>query len=321
MDPARKPSVSVVMALYHPDLLRLEQQIRSIRAQSGVEVKLHLFADGPMPQVQAVAELASPLADVTFEIFETNRGPAATFIAGLERTLETDPGAGYLAFADQDDVWFEDKLARSIAALEAAGAGAVHTDAALVDGSGEPIAPSLFHYEDRDIDPSLKRLFFRNNATGMTMTMTRDLAAQIIALRDHRPSAWLHDHFAAFLASAGDGLAFLPEPTVHYVQHGANVIGANAGSGVLPTGGGFRTAGGRTDQILQQGLALIETLLASDWPNPRARTQLVQLQTLLRGRGIADLVSNAAELAALTHNVRPLMARLAWVKLTSHRWQ
>ncbi len=318
---ATNPRVAVVMALYHPDQTRLEKQIASICNQSRTDLSLHLFADGPMPQLAQIRDIAGNHQDATLECFEENRGPAPTFLAGLEWALDKCPDAEYFAFADQDDVWLEDKLARSTDTLIRSGAAAVHTDASLTDDRGTEIASSMFEYESRDRSPTLKRLFFRNNATGMTMVLTRDLARQVIELRDMRPNTWLHDHFAAFLAKAGDGLEFLLEPTVQYVQHGGNVVGANAVSGSVGASGNFAKSGSASDLVLRQGAALVSSLLDSEKTNPRIRAELEELKHLLYGRGIVDLLRTLPELLRISQRARPLMARLVWCKLTSHRWQ
>lgn len=320
MSSAQTPRVTVVMAVYHPDMARLAKQIQTIRSQSNVELNLRLFADGPMPQLDQIAELVRDFDDVRLENLPNNCGPAETFLTGIERSIESDPRAEFIAFADQDDLWFENKLARGISALVKAGAAAVHTDGRLVDGAGVEIAASMFAYENRDRSPSLQRLFFRNNATGMTMVLTRALALRLIELRDQRPQVWLHDHFAAFLAMASDGLIFEHEPTVDYAQHGGNVVGVKPTRPGVGASGNFMKAGSRTDLALQQGLRLVETLLQADGLTSQSRAELVELDALLKGRGIADLLSSAGSLLALTRNVRPLLARLAWCKLTRHRW-
>ena len=260
------PAVQVAMAVYKPDMAALRRQVASILDQQGCAVRLTLFADGPMPQLPALEALVGEDERLALVAFPENRGAAATFMEGLAHLAAQPDAPGHFAFADQDDVWDADKLALSLERLAATGADAVHADCRVAGPTLEPIAPSVFALERRNLTPSLTELFFRNNATGMTMVMDAALARQAAALRHLRPQGWLHDHLVAVLAAAGRGLAVLDRPVVSYIQHGANEVGARAPSARLTASGGFMRAGGHADRYLTQGAALIAAILESDWP-------------------------------------------------------
>jgi glycosyltransferase involved in cell wall biosynthesis len=179
--------IEVVMAIYRPNMAALERQVASVLAQQGCRVRLHLFADGPMPELADVARLAQRDDRICLTAFPQNRGAAATFCEGLA-AVAAMPGEGRcFAFCDQDDVWHTDKLARSLARLSAQGADGVHGDVRVVDAAGTVIAPSAFALEGRVPTGDPAALFFRNNATGMTMLLGEALARRVArALRSSR---------------------------------------------------------------------------------------------------------------------------------------
>lgn len=310
------------MAVYQPDIPRLRAQVASILSQADVRIRVFVCVDGPMQQLPEIERMTEEDERLFLVAFEEWRGAADTFLSGLEHVLKVAPSPDErcFAFADQDDLWFSNKLVSSVAELRAQGVSAVHTDAQVMKSDGTVIAQSVFSFEGRDLEPGVKRLFFRNNATGMTMVLRESLARALLALHDLRPRGWMHDHFAAFLAQAGAGLWAMRTPTASYIQHEDNTIGALERPARLGASGNLRKDGGTTDRYLREGAQLIEHLLEAEWVSPASRNELVELYGILTRRGIAEALGCLDELAELTRNRRPLLARLLWVKLTSHQW-
>lgn len=180
----------------------LKAQVDSILAQRGVEVRLVRRED-------------------TF-----GEGACANFAALLAEST-----ADYAAFADQDDVWKEDKLARSMAKMHELESCwgretplCVFTDSTIVDAGLEEIAPSHLAYAG--LDPmrlSPRQLVQQNVASGNTMLFNAALrkVAQPIPAQ-----AVMHDHWLMLAAALYGHIAFLDEATLLYRQHGNNVLGA-----------------------------------------------------------------------------------------------
>ena len=296
-----QPAVWVVMAIYRPDLDALRAQVQSIAGQAGVDVRLLLFADGPMEHLAEVETLLTQYPSAKLVRFAENRGPGETFLAGLEHALALsadEEAAPRFAFADQDDIWDEDKLAASLALLETSGASLVHTDARLSDGAGQTIAPSMFAFEQREASPPVDRLFFRNNVTGMTMLFDRQLAELALACRADRPERWLHDQFIGVLAHRLRGTALLDRPTVTYRQHGANTLGAR------PSGTRYRRFRAllkrkeENRRYLAQGGTLVNRL-ATDASLPGSSAAFVALARTLQSGGWHGLIDSARLLRSM----------------------
>jgi len=312
-----EPEISVILAVFRPDMAFLEQQIASVLDQHGCTVRIFLFADGPMPQMAAIAALVGKDARLSLIARPANRGPAETFLGGLDHALSLPKdGAGdrWFAFCDQDDIWQQNKLAISHQRIVQSQAACIHSDARLVDADLNLIAPSMFDAERRERNPSLIARFFRNSATGMTMLFDEKLAQQLTGLRHLRPSMWLHDHFTAFLAAAGRGLDFEDSALVDYVQHGGNAVGAGRAGFTWPKFAALNPQGETAQQICS-GAELIRTLLAGETAAASTRIELERLHGVLTERGV-PAAFETLRIAGTTNSVpRRMLARLLWSKL------
>lgn len=283
--------VDVVMAIYRPDRERLELQIDSILRQVGVTLRIFVFADGEMPDVDSIRYSCLKHPEVQFIHFPQNRGPAEAFIDGLEHVLRQGGyGEGrYFSFSDQDDIWDPDKLLATVTKLEAENSSAAHSDARLVDVQGKLLAPSMFDFEQRIRTANATSLFFRNNATGMTMVFDKSTAELAVQLRDLRPNCWLHDQFVAMIAISMFGISLVERPLVSYVQHASNVVGA------FKMRSGFEIIYNVIRHIckakvwsrdyLLQGRQFVAALQARTLDGPGVH-QLAELSLLLHGEGI-----------------------------------
>jgi len=140
------------------------------------------------------------------------------------------PTARYLAFADQDDVWLPQKLARSLARLreEEGRCGEatpvlLHTDLAVVDEALRPVAPSFRAYAGLGaLEAPLAERVAHNVVTGCTVLANAALRARSVPV----PPGIMHDAWVACVAVACGRTVHLDEATVAYRQHGSNTIGA-----------------------------------------------------------------------------------------------
>ena len=135
----------------------------------------------------------------------------------------------YFMFADQDDVWLDTKIEKSMQILRKHKTSPeipllVHTDLKVVDQDLNVLGESFFQY--RALNPDvrdLRHLLIQNNVTGCTMLWNKALN-DLLNIEDDAVA--MHDWWIALIACCFGKILCLKEPTILYRQHGANVVGA-----------------------------------------------------------------------------------------------
>ena len=222
--------VHVVMAVFDPSADHLLAQMRSLAAQTGVALRLHVVV-ADLQSGPAVLDAARQAGLTPRMLLPPRRlGAAAAFEHGLAAALADSRRGDLFAFCDQDDVWHRDKLAVSVAALRRRRhCRLVHTDARLVDNDLSVLAPSMFRHERRDRRTGLRSLLYRNSITGMTAVFTRDVVEHALPFPRQNGAFYYHDLWIGLVAAAKGPVVCLPRPTVDYRQHDRNAVGAVTG--------------------------------------------------------------------------------------------
>ena len=162
----------VLMSTYNGGQF-LREQIDSILAQKGVEVRLLVRDDGSKDDTCAIlSEYASAHRDIVWRQGE-NIGFVRSFSALVAMALESEIPADYYAFADQDDIWMPEKLSTACGVL----------------ATKDPAKPHLFTSNSMQIDAEGKE------------TLKVGLSVRAIEEREHRLRRFdLYGKDAALLA-------------------------------------------------------------------------------------------------------------------------
>lgn len=231
------PSYAIVLSTYNGGAY-LAAQIESIRAQTEPNWRLYVRDDGSSDDTrEQIAWIAAhdPRIVVVSE-GAGNLGAPASFGVLLSHALAR--GEAYVFLSDQDDVWLRDKAARMLrAAIEHESRdGAhipllVHSDLRVVSTDLDVVHESFFELQQLDPheDTRPTRLLFRNAVTGCATLVNRALLQRALPF----PRVAMHDWWLAQCAALFGRIAFVPEPTVLYRQHDANVFGARGALGTV----------------------------------------------------------------------------------------
>jgi glycosyltransferase involved in cell wall biosynthesis len=226
-EPAAGPLVAICMATYEPSMDLLGPQLDSIRAQTYGNWVCIVSDDCSRPESFAALQAAVE-GDRRFVVSRSSE--RLGFYHNFERALGMAPAdAGYVAMADQDDVWHPDKLAALLD--EIGGAELIYSDARIVRPDGEVVSETYWSRR-RNNHSSLLSLLVANSVTGAASLFRRDLLDDALPFPPAQ-FAHFHDHWIALTALARGRIAFCDRPVYDYVQHGEASLGHAAANQIM----------------------------------------------------------------------------------------
>lgn len=193
-------------------------------------MRIWLCPDGQDDAAVAVAEGFGD-ARIVILSFAERMGVRANVERGLQAALAASTPGDLFAFADQDDIWHPNKLAKGAAALPDDPIALSTHDARVVNAGGELVALSVNAYERRHRYLDQLALLIANSVTGMTMVATEAAVRRALPFPDCRDM--LHDWWLTLVVAGLGSIARMDEPLVDYRQHARNVIGPKS-AGVSP---------------------------------------------------------------------------------------
>ena len=225
--------IDILMATYNGEKY-VEEQLRSIWAQTCEDWRLVIHDDGSSDHTaEVIRDLAVSLNmnnkhEIQFSVNEKPFRSAAGNFMGLLAQARNE----YVMFSDQDDVWHENKVEKTVNAMKDAERRygtktpiLVYSDLCVVDGELNLIAESFMDYMKVPSKLVLSRLLIQNSVTGCTVMMNRPLY-QLMKEAIQTEKVVMHDHFAALLAVSLGKTVFVQDSTLDYRQHGDNSVGA-----------------------------------------------------------------------------------------------
>jgi glycosyltransferase involved in cell wall biosynthesis len=218
-----EPLIAICMTTFNPRPELFHRQVASLREQTHRHWMCIVSDDHSTPA--ALRSIEEELAgDPRFHLSQPDE--RLGFYRNFERTLGLVPEAAPLvALSDHDDHWDPEKLEVLRERLDP-GVNLVYSDMRVVGPGGEQISPTLFR-KRRNNYKDLASLMAGNTVTGAASLFRRDLLELALPF----PQALAHDFHDQWLASAAlytGRIAYVDRPLQDYVQHDANVFGAEA---------------------------------------------------------------------------------------------
>jgi glycosyltransferase involved in cell wall biosynthesis len=224
--PINNAKVAILLATYDGQDYLLEQ-LQSIANQSMPDWSLFVSDDGSSDGTKALLqEFANKYSDHEIQILEGPRkGFAQNFLA---LACNSNICANFFAYADQDDVWISDKLARACHWLEKIPSETPALYCSRTDYVNENLEHIAFS-PDYIRAPIFSNALVQNIASGNTMVMNQ-AARKLLQNAGQEVDIPLHDWWTYMLVTGAGGLVnFDSTPTVLYRQHDGNLWGMNAG--------------------------------------------------------------------------------------------
>lgn len=219
--PEDKPLISIVLAVYHPKMDWLVEQLDSLNAQTYPNLELIICDDGPdKPVNERVYQEHITAFPWRCLCNRENLGSNKTF----ER-LTMEAQGEYIAYCDQDDIWMPHKLEHLETQMVKDGADLICSDVIPMDARGSDLAGSITgirpRHKFRQGTGLAPYLVYRNFVIGCTMLIRREMAQASLPFAKHM----VHDHYLAFYTALEGNIAVSRECLVRYRIHENNQTG------------------------------------------------------------------------------------------------
>lgn len=225
---ATEPSghVAILLCTYNGERF-LADQLHSIANQTYQDWSIYVSDDGSTDNTLHIIECFKlKYGSGKIALFQ---GPEQGFAKNFISLIKRDHiAADFFAYCDQDDVWFPDKLERSIKHLSSSASSqpALYCSRTrLINMNGEVIGFSPLYSKA----PTFRNALVQSLAGANTMLINKSAKELISQTPDDAPIP-AHDWLTYLLVSGRGGkITFDRVPTLDYRQHDKNLIGANSG--------------------------------------------------------------------------------------------
>ncbi len=224
--------IDILMATYNGEKYLCEQ-LDSILRQSNKNWRIIIRDDCSTDNtVTIIQEYQAQYPDKVVLIqADSPSGSAQNNFFQLIKYWQQHGDANYIMFADQDDVWMQNKIQRTLHHMQILEQHygrniplLVHTDLMVVDAELNVINPSMFAMQNMDANrDQLNHILVQNIVTGCTMMVNKPLLDMVAEIPQH---AIMHDMWLALIAAAFGQIGFVDEAAILYRQHGNNANGA-----------------------------------------------------------------------------------------------
>ncbi|REF25613.1 rhamnosyltransferase [Xenorhabdus cabanillasii] len=219
--------VAVLLAAYN-GMKWINEQIQSVLNQENVSVDIHISVDVSTDGTyENCLELAKQYSNIYIFPYGIRYGGAARNFYRLVRDVEL-ASYDFVSFADQDDIWYLDKLSNAIKVLSEKGYDCYSSNVIAFWENGKQVLISKAQ------DQVEYDYCFESAGPGCTYVFSKEVALKFQAFisnnKDKVDEVELHDWLIyAFARHSGYKWFIDSWPSMLYRQHSSNQFGANGG--------------------------------------------------------------------------------------------
>lgn len=201
----------------------VSQQIKSILSQVSVEVRLIISDDF---STDNTLKIIKSISDDRISILDNNtqfRSAALNFFSLIMSISNSN--FDYVALADQDDIWFSEKLSKGISKLSKFNASAYSSSFYIY------YTEKLIKYGHKPDNQSERDFVFQSSGPGNTFILTKELVLDFKSQFNkfkNIESVLFHDWFIYAFSRANNYKWVIDKDAyILYRQHNFNLLGAN----------------------------------------------------------------------------------------------
>ncbi|MBQ2937668.1 MAG: glycosyltransferase family 2 protein [Clostridia bacterium] len=215
--------VDVLMATYNGEKY-IKEQVDSILNQTYKNIQLIISDDCSTDKTREILKQYEQNDNVKIFYQEKNLG----YIKNFEFLLKNVESDLYM-LSDQDDVWKEEKIEKSVEKLKRENLDLVFGDLEVVDENLNTIYESFDEYMkiDRKINKcigSYKMQYLYNCITGCTILSKKKHLSKVLPL-PATSKYMVHDYWIGLIVSLNGKIGYIKEKYIKYRQHGNNQVG------------------------------------------------------------------------------------------------
>ena len=215
--------VDILVATYNTEEKYLRKQLDSLIRQTHKNIKIYISDDkSTNPNVEKILKEYEKKDDrIKIFIQPLNLGYNKNFEFLLKKSK-----ANYIMFSDHDDVWYKDKVEKSLKKIKEDNVDMVYCNCRQVDENGIVLEDDYFKYKNVPLINGKSHLAIsRCIGIGCSQIITKEVRNKMIPFKK-----WViaHDWLAAYLANEGKGMNYIDEPLFDYRLHTNNVFGGRS---------------------------------------------------------------------------------------------
>lgn len=216
-----KPLISILMAIYNPNISWLQAQLRSLNNQTYSHLELQIVDDYSDENIyKSICEnVKLCINNIPYTLMRNkiNKGSNKSF-----EYLTLKAKGEYIAYCDQDDIWEDDKLDCLYTLIKEKDAVLVCSDVKIIDENEKLKYESITQIRKRHVFMHglglTESLLVRNFVIGCTILMRSEVAKNAIPFNPFM----VHDHWLALYASTRGAIEIYDKPLVRYRLHHNN---------------------------------------------------------------------------------------------------
>ena len=215
--------VDILLATYNSNIEYLKEQIESILNQTYKNFRLLISDDASTnTEIKAVLEQYKKQDNrVIIYIQEKNLGYNKNF-----EFLLRQADSQYIMFADHDDIWYPEKIEKSLEKIKKENVDLVYVNSNQINEKGEIIRENYFKYKNIPLIHGKNKLAIsRCIGIGCSQIVTKQVKDKMIPFKQN---VMAHDWLAGFIANEGKGIDYIKEPLLGYRLHTSNVFGGRS---------------------------------------------------------------------------------------------